>query len=185
MPARQTRSEVVLYLAVCVLFSACRPTTDPLQSVDALISRGKTEQALQSCERLLVRSPLGDLYWEVALRKAELLQELNRPEDALAWLKSVFPPRGASAKIVILLIRQQAAIERDLGHYRDSALHLIDAIEIARTSGQQRMAAMLQIRRAYVLIQLDQIEDARQCLLSAEDYARATGDHSLDAYILN
>lgn len=186
MPARQTRRELLLCLAACVLgFSACRPKAEPLQSIDALISRGKTEQALQSCEQLLLRNPHGDLYWEAALRKAELLQELNRPEDALAWLKSVLPSRGASAKVVTLLIREQAAIERDLGHYRDSALHLTDAIEIARTSGQQRMVARLQIRRAYVLIQLDRIEDARQCLSSAEDYARLSGDHSLDAYILN
>src|SRR5262249_24803698 len=122
-------------------------------------------------------------YWELAMRKAEFLQKLNRREEALTWLQKVLPARSAPADLAVLLMREEAAIERTLGKFRDSDQHLSAAIDLAGKTNQGRMAANLKVRRAYVLIQLERAREAEKCLSEAEEYSPESHDRSLDPYI--
>jgi CHAT domain-containing protein/Flp pilus assembly protein TadD len=172
-------------LAALLFLSACGAKS-PVESVDTLRSQGKPSQALRVAERSLSRiSAGGPVYWELILRKLELLETLNRRDDALKWLSSLPPLRTAPPATGTLLLREQAASETALGRYGDAAEHLLEAIALSRSSGQLRMAARLEIRRAYVLIRLDRLDQAEHCLASAETYADATRDRSLDAYDLH
>jgi CHAT domain-containing protein/Tfp pilus assembly protein PilF len=169
-----------------LLLTACSTRTDPVRVVDALRSQNKIAQALQTAEKAILQRHAEDhVYWELALRKTEFLEKLNRREEALAWLQRILPARTAPADLAVLLLREQASIERTLGKFRDSDQHLLAAIELARRTNQSRMAANLKVRRAYVLIQLERTPEAEQCLAEAEEYSRGTHDRSLDPYILH
>jgi CHAT domain-containing protein len=175
----------IAVLAV-LLLGACSTGTDPVRTVDALRSHNKFAEALQTTEKAIGQRHAEDnVYWELALRKAEFLEKLNRREEALAWLQRILPPRTAAAGLAVLLLREQAAIERTLGKFRDSDQHLSAAIELAGRTNQSRMAANLKVRRAYVLIQLERFREAEQCLSEAEEYTRESHDRSLVPYILH
>jgi CHAT domain-containing protein/Tfp pilus assembly protein PilF len=180
---RKASLPILAVLAALVL-AACGTRTDPVRTVDALRSQNKTTEALQAAERAIGQRHTEDhVYWELALRKAELLEKLNRREEALAWLQKILPPRTAPSDLAVLLLREEAAVERALGKFRDSDQHLSAAIEFAGRTNQSRMAANLKVRRAYVLIQLERVPEAEQCLSQAEECTRASQDHSLDPYI--
>lgn len=167
-----------------MLLAGCGPAQTSIQAIDALQAQGKSDQALQRANNALKQAQAGSpVYWDLALRKAQILEKLARPEDALAWLQSV-PPKGRAAPAqATLLIREQAAIESDLGHFRDSDSHLLEALALARESGQRRMTATLEVRRAKVLIKLDRQQEAAQSLSDAEQYGREKHDRTLEPYI--
>jgi len=148
------------------------------QKIDALTAQGKTTQALQLVENGLLRETgAGPLYWQLVLRKAQLLANLNRREAASAWINTALlkdPP----AEFASLLLREQAMMERDRGLLSDSAGDFVAAIEHARRSRQPQLVARLEIQRAYVLIQLGLLDEAGKALSAAEEYGRKSGDHS-------
>jgi CHAT domain-containing protein/tetratricopeptide (TPR) repeat protein len=173
-----------LAVLAVLLLAACGTPTDPVRAVDALRSQNKNTEALQTAESALGQRHAEDhVYWELALRKTELLEKLNRRDDALAWLQKILPARTAPADLAVLLLREEAAIERAYGQFRDSDRHLSVAIELAGRTNQSRMAANLKVRRAYVLIQLERVSEAEQCLSEAEEYTRESRDRSLHPYI--
>jgi CHAT domain-containing protein len=117
--------------------------------------------------------------------KVEILEKLNRREEALAWSRSLGPTAAAPPDLATMLIREQAFLESGLGRFRDADRHLTEGIALASSSGQDRMAAVLAIRRGSVLIRLERFAEAEECLLAAERYTLQKNDHSLDANILH
>jgi CHAT domain-containing protein/Flp pilus assembly protein TadD len=117
----------------------------------------------------------------LALRKAQTLEKLNRRGEALEWLRAQRPP----ADLAVPWIRERAAIEADLGRFAEADRDLQNAIALSRASGQARMTAVLEVRRARVLIRLNDLDQADEALSRAEDYVRASGDRQLVPYILN
>jgi CHAT domain-containing protein/predicted negative regulator of RcsB-dependent stress response len=183
-PTRTRPRPAGLALIGAILLAGC--ARDPLRTVDALLAEKKPEKALESADVALRRSLAGErLFWELALRKAESLKELNRREEALQWFRSLGSALSAPADLSLLLLRDQAAIEADLGQYRDADQHLRAGISLARDSRQARMAAVLDIRLARVLIRQDKTEDVEESLADAENYARGSNDHEFDPYILH
>jgi CHAT domain-containing protein/Tfp pilus assembly protein PilF len=181
-PIRNNGLRVFAAIATLLLATCSGYATE---TIDSLASKGKPEQALRLADKALAQQPVSSsVYWQLALRKAELLEQLNRRDAALLWLAKL-RPGTAPAEIGTLLIREQATIETALGKFQDSDRHLREAIDLAEHSGQTKMAAKLEISRAYVLLQLDRLEEARNCLSAAKQYGRKSGDHSLDAYILH
>src|SRR6516225_6196318 len=68
-------------VAAVLLLAACSSGYDPVQRVDALRSQNKTADALRLAERVLSQNQGYDrVYWELALRKTEFLEKLNRRE---------------------------------------------------------------------------------------------------------
>lgn len=184
MAARQIRKAFWIVLAA-ILASSCTHQ-DPLSKIEKLLVQGKAEQALRVTEAGLSHElPTAPNFWKLSLRKVEILEKLNRREEALGYLKTLLPPRGAPPDLATLLVREQASIETALGRFRDADDHLLEAIALAKAAGNERMVVRLKIRRAYVLLPLSRFELAEQCLSEAEEYARRTNDHSLDAYILH
>jgi tetratricopeptide (TPR) repeat protein len=183
IPLKASLAEIA---ALAVLLTTCTTRTDPVRTVDALRSQNKIAEALQTAERAIGQRQVEDYtYWELVLRKTQFLEKLNRREEALIWLQRILPRRTAPADLAVLLLREQAAIERALGKFRDSDQHLAVAIELAGRTNQRRMAANLRVRRAYVLIQLERAREAEQCLSEAEEYTRESHDRSLNPYILH
>ncbi|PWT97837.1 MAG: hypothetical protein C5B51_30480 [Terriglobia bacterium] len=177
------RASLTLSLAAVLVLAHCGGT-NPVREADSLRSQRKQEAALQAVEQGLGRQTRGtQVYWELALRRSQILEELNRREHALAWLESLSPLRGAPQGLAVLLIREQADIEKDLGRFREADRHLTEALAMAPP--RTRITANLKVRRARVLIRLDRAEEAEACLREAEEYSRASGDHSLDPYILH
>src|SRR5215813_1195321 len=171
---------------VILLLTACSHQTDSTRAVDSLRSRGKTAEALRLAEKALSqRRSRDDIYWALALRKTQLLETLNRRAEAVDWLRQNPPARDISSALATLLIREHAAIESALGRFRDADQHLLQAIALASATNQARMTANLQVRRAYVLIQLDRVDEAEQCLANAARFTRNSHDQSLDSYILH
>jgi tetratricopeptide (TPR) repeat protein len=84
-----------------------------------------------------------------------------------------------------MLIRERAAIENALGQFAAADRDLQDGIALAHSSGQQRAAAALEVRRAWVLLRLDDPGQAEEALARAEGYVHASGDPHLIPYILN
>lgn len=159
---------------------------DPVRAVDALLSQKKPEKALQTVETAFRRGrPSGRLYWELALRKEQCLKELNRREEALRWIQSLGPARSAPADLALLVLRDQAGMEADLSRFREAEQHLRLGISLAHDSGRNRMAAVLDIRLARVLIRLDKTEAVEESLTDAETYAREHNDHEYDPNILH
>ncbi|HLI86188.1 MAG TPA: CHAT domain-containing protein [Bryobacteraceae bacterium] len=117
----------------------------------------------------------------MALRKAQTLEKLNRRGEALQWLRDRRPP----ASLAVRWIEEQAAIEADLGRFAEADRDLRNALALSRSSGQARMTAVLQVRRARVLIRLAEPDQADEALSRAEDYVRASGDRQLVPFILN
>jgi len=169
---------------VLLLFAGCnRPA---LRRIEALESQGKIDQALHLTEEALgFENSTGRTHWQLLLEKAELLKEADRLEAALAWLKQFSPFAGADDDLRTLLLREEASYEAALGRFRDADQHLLLAKDTAVHTGDANMAARLEIRRAYVLIQLHQLGGAEQCLAKAEEYARTTHDHSLEPFTLH
>jgi len=183
---KPTRSEeyALTPLVITVLLLAGCGARDPIRTVDILQSQGKLVAALQLAEKTLgVEPPAHPRYWEAALRKTQLLERLNRREEGLAWLRPLLDSHAAPADLAAALLREQAAMETALGRFTDADRHLSEAIHSVRNSRQSRMTAVLEVRRAYVLIELGRPEDAQQCLREAEGYEQESRDHSLDPYI--
>lgn len=169
------------YLSVGLLilvFLGCGERGVSTSKIDALTAQGQTTQALQLVENgLLHQTGAGPLYWQLVLRKAQLLSNLNRREEASAWIRTALlkdPPAESAS----LLLREQAMMERDRGLLSDSARDFVAAIEHAGRSRQPQLVARLEIQRAYVLIQLGRLEEAGRSLSAAEEYGRKSGDHS-------
>ncbi|HEY7392290.1 MAG TPA: CHAT domain-containing protein [Bryobacteraceae bacterium] len=125
------------------------------------------------------------VYWDLALRKAQTLEQLDRRQDALTWLRAQTPAAQTPADLAVRLIREKAAIETALGQFAEADHDLLSAMALARSSGQASMTAGLEVRRAWVLIRLDEPDQADEALGRAEDYVRASGDRQLVPYILN
>jgi CHAT domain-containing protein len=169
-----------------LLLAGCRSGKDWPRAIDALQSQGKSREALQLVEKeLLHQRPTNRVYWDLALRKAQILEQLNRRQDALVWLHAEARSGGAPADLAVLLVREEAAIESGLGLFREADRHLEEGIARARSSGQSRMAAALAVRHARVRIALDELEKAEQSLSEAEEYVRDSNDTWLVPYILH
>jgi CHAT domain-containing protein/predicted negative regulator of RcsB-dependent stress response len=141
--------------------------------------------ALHAIEGDLQRhQPHERIYWDLSLKKAQLLEQLNRRAEALAWLRSQIgrhPPAGSA----VPLIRECAAIEADLGQFSAADRDLQQGIALAGSSRQERMVAVLEVRRARILVRLNQPDGADEALARAEDYVRDKGDRQLVPYILH
>ncbi len=184
MVAPPIRRHPSLALAFAVLLAGCGG--GPLKTVDALRSRGKLAQAADAASRELARRrPDDPVYWELALRKISIFQQMNRRADALAWMQTLAPLRAAPAEMAVRVLMEEAATESGLGRLREADRHLAEGIERASASGQNRMAATLAVRRARVLISLDRPEQAEQSLSAAEEYVRSSKDAWLVPYILH
>jgi CHAT domain-containing protein len=131
------------------------------------------------------RQPSERVYWDLTLRKAQLLEQLDRRDEALTWLRAQILKPHPPAEIAVLLFRERAAIEKALGQFAEADRDLQDAMAIAKSSGQTRMTAILEVRRARVLIHLNDPDQADEALARAEDYVRVSGDRQLVPYILN
>ena len=174
---RSTVSGALLLL----LLAGCGARDVSTQEIDDLVAKGKLAQALKLVENRLPHEPAAALdRWQLVLRKAQLLAKLNRREEALEWIRSALQAGIPPAELATLLLREEATIERDLGLFGDSDRHFLAAIESARLSRQPQMVARLEIRRAYVQIQLGRQEEAGKSLSEAEEYGRTSGDHSPD-----
>ena len=173
-------------LAAFLLLAGCGLAGNPVKRVDALQSSGNLEPALKAAESALPRqNPQSRTYWELVLRKAQLLEALQRKEAAVRWLASVPISSHAPPDLAVLAIRERAAAERDLGQFSEAEQHVREALAIAVASGQTRMTTILQIRRAGVLIRLGLFDDAQQALAKAEAYVAKSNDHAFDPNILH
>src|SRR5579864_8124514 len=183
-PTRRRPRPVGLALIAAILLAGC--AHDPLRAVDALLAEKKPERALEAADVALRRGRAsGRLFWELALRKAQSLKELNRREEALQWFRSLGSAQSAPGDLGLFLLRDVAAIEADLGQCRDAEQHLRAAISLAHGSRRARMAAGLDIRLARVLIRQDKTDNVEEVLAGAVDYARGNNDHEFDPYILH
>jgi CHAT domain-containing protein/Tfp pilus assembly protein PilF len=179
---RIRRRTVTILLASTFLLATCRRA--PVPAGEGL-SQHDTEKELAAVEKKLRHEAPGNPpYWELTLRKAEMLEQLNRREEALAWLRKL-PPAPQPPALSVRLIREKAAIENALGQLREADSDLLQAIQQARSSGQDKMAASLEVRRSRVLIKLDEPEKGDECLSRADDYVRESGDMWLVPYILH
>jgi len=87
--------------------------------------------------------------------------------------------------MAVLLIRERASIESALDQLHEADADYQEAIALARASSQEQMAASLEVRRARVLVKLDEPEQSEEALSRAEDYVRKTGDRWLVPYVLH
>ncbi len=184
LPIRRQYS--LLAVVAAVLLAACGRQSSSLQHINSLQSHGKSKEALQLTEKLLSREPGSTrLHGELLLRRIQLLEESGRLQEALESLSSPARTQSLPPDLRLLLLRELAAIEKNLGRFEAANQHLLEALALARSSGQAEMATRLNIRRAYVLIQLHRLDEAQQCLAAAQEYSQTTSDHSFDPYILN
>ncbi len=173
-----------LLLAAVLLSAGGHPTVpDAIREVDGLTARREYPQALRRAESALARAgrntPAG---MDLALRKAQILQNLKRQDEALKWLSSwrleAAPPGRAAA----LLLREQAWIEGNLGLYALADGHLEAALAMAEALGARELAANIQVRRSLALAKLGRIAEADQALDSVGDYLRDHPASRLRAY---
>ena len=174
-------------LALCALsFCGCRVALNPTQAVDDSASGGKQKRALQATETSLGQEQTGSrAHWQLILRKAKILEALDRQADALDWLGSQQPLRAAPLDLAVLLTRELAFIDFRMARLHEADQHLVEALEIAEASSQLQMTANLQVRRAQVLVKLGEPEEAEHCLDEAEKYEHEQNDSSLEPYILH
>jgi len=121
---------------------------------------------------------------DLALRKAQILESMVRPEEALAWLSSCHPESAPASAGAGRLLREQAWIEYNLGTYPAADEHLAKALAMAATAGDSELTANLQVRRSQVLAKLGRIPEADQLLDTAEDYLRNHKSLALNVYYL-
>jgi CHAT domain-containing protein len=173
-------------LLAAVLAGCHGYTGNSPQEVDKLIAAGRYQQALRHAESGIAASPAtSQMYWDLALRKAQILENLKRREDALAWLGSLAPLRAATNRQTLLLINEQASIARDLGHYEEADRYLSAGLGVARAAGLPIWVAHLDIPLAEVLAHLGRPVEAGLALDEAAQYERDHRDASLIAYILH
>jgi CHAT domain-containing protein len=181
---RRKLAAVSTIILPALLLAECQ-RRDPIANINSLDSQGKPEQALQLAETILAQARTGNReYWQLVLRRVQILEELNRRDGALAWLNQL-PIRTAPSDSAVLLLREQALIETETERLEEADRHLNEALSIAGDSGQVRMLANLQVRRAMVFLELNQSEEAERSLNEAERLMRQAGDRSLEPYILS
>jgi CHAT domain-containing protein len=177
---------LIALLAAAVALASCRrDDAGTLREVDGLVAAQNFTQALHRVERGLAASAHTPLFWDLALRKVQILKRLQRRGEALVWLHSLGDRHGAAATQEIFLAMEQAAIERDLGQYAAANRDQAAALLLARSSGQQRQVANLDIRLAETYARLGQPEAANRALDEAERYEQERHDSSFIPYILN
>ncbi len=181
--AAETRRAGKSLLLVSVLaFAACNQGS--ARHSQGVSAREDPRLELPAAEKKLLHlKPHDQSYWELVLRKTELLEQLNRREEALAWLRLKAP--SAPPADSVRLLQEQASIENALDQLRQADHDYADATRMAQSLQDAPLAAKLEVRRARVLTKLDQTEQAEELLGQAEGYVRASGDRYLVPYILH
>ncbi len=185
IPIRRSIPFVLLAMLAAVTAASCGRVSNDLDRATALEQAGKPRDALAIVEAALkkTKSQSSDL-WELRLRKAQLLAKLERRSEAVAWIKSI-DLNGAAPRWRILLKREEASIDNELGRFREADVLLVDAIRDAHASGEARMEANLEVRRSYVLYKMGEYDVANECLDRAEASARQRGDDTLEPFIFH
>src|SRR5215470_9601539 len=137
-----------LFLSLFLLSSCGRAPEHAGKESNSPEGLGK---ALSLVEKDLSEQARSRTYWDLVLRKAQILEQLNRRDEALSWLRWKAPTTDSPPDLAVLLIRERAAIEGALGQFREADRDLEEAIARAGFSGQADMVAALEVRRAKIL----------------------------------
>ena len=169
--------------ALALALAGCRGT---VKDVDRLVAARRLPEALQRVEKgLLASPPPSAVFWDLALRKAQILERLIRREDALAWLGTLSSWRGATPYQRYLLTVEKASIERDLAQYEAANRDLAAAVAVARAAGKPDWVARADIRQAETYARLGQPVEAQRVLDEADQFKPERPEASLSPYILN
>jgi tetratricopeptide (TPR) repeat protein len=179
-----SRKAPALLVCVFLFLTNCSHTSAP-ENRTAHSSANARKELSETEKKLAGEQARGQPYWELVLRKSEILEQLDRRDEALDWLRKNRPTDDVPAGLAVRLIRELASIESALDQLQEADRDYQQAIALARSSTQAQMAASLEVRRARVLIKLDEPEKSEEALSRAEDYVRSTGDPWLVPYILH
>ncbi|MCU1261959.1 MAG: Tetratricopeptide 2 repeat protein, partial [Bryobacterales bacterium] len=173
---------------LCAFLTGCTKdaSTDQstvLRTIETARARHDIDGALRLADRSLRRKDSPDEFRaRLYILKSQILREREGLESARAFLASVANPGTPAA--AYLLKREQAAVDSDLGRFEKADQLLLEAIAISRSAGKPKQVAGTEVVRSRILLKLDRPEEAQRCLDSAKRYGDVSGDHSLDAYIL-
>ena len=142
------------------------------EQVDVLARKNSTRALLRVQRGLVEARPASTEWMDLALRKLQILQRLNRREEALEWVSSYAVGSLQPCRSAVLLIREQAWIEKDLGRFEQADNHLLMALKMARGLNDLEDAANIGIRRAFTLSKLNRLDEADQSLDRVQDYLR-------------